>query len=279
MLLPARVTRLNASDTADAAALHGAVSVLSVRGPSDRVGHQVWVWRPPGEDSATTPVLYFLHGYPGGAGDAFDNGAARLFDGLLEQGYPPFVFASVDGNGERHSDSEWADSWDGNDQVMARVVDAAIPAVEGTHMRDAGHRAIAGFSMGGYGAMNIAMHNPGLFGQEVSIAGYYVTNDLSGMFNGVPALLAANTPLAHPAWADGMRVLLAEDADDQLTLVKGQAVQMARQLRAAGVPVTVSITPGTHSWDYAMSALRSAIDFLYDGWRTAAINAAPWPPP
>ena len=51
-------------------------------------------------------------------------------------------------------------------------------------MRDAAHRAIAGFSMGGYGAMNIAMQNPGVFGQVVSIAGYFVVNDLSGMFGG-----------------------------------------------------------------------------------------------
>jgi S-formylglutathione hydrolase FrmB len=38
--------------------------------------------------------------------------------------------------------------------------------------------------MGGYGAMNIAMQNPGVFGQVVSIAGYFVVNDLSGMFGG-----------------------------------------------------------------------------------------------
>jgi alpha/beta superfamily hydrolase len=59
--------------------------------------------------------------------------------------------ASVDGNGER-------------------LAAAAIPAVEGTHMRDTAHRAIAGFSMGGYGAVKIAMRNQGAFGQVVSIA-------------------------------------------------------------------------------------------------------------
>ena len=50
---------------------------------------------------------------------------------------------------------------------MDRMTDAAILAVEGTHMRDAAHRAIAGFSMGGYGVMNIAMQNRGVFGQVV----------------------------------------------------------------------------------------------------------------
>lgn len=279
MLLPAGVTTLSASDTANVAALRGTVSVLQVRGPADLSPHPVWVWRPPGPDSAQLPVLYFLHGYPGGGGDVFGEGAARLLDGLLEQGYPPFVFASVDGNGERHSDTEWADSYDGTEQVMARVVDGAIPAVEGSHMRDAAHRAIAGFSMGGYGAMNIAMQSPGLFGQEVSIAGYYVTNDLSGMFGGRGGVLRQNTPLAHPSWASGMQVYLAEDASDPFPLIRGQAAQMAARLRAAGVPVTVSVAPGTHSWAYAISALRSAFTFLYNNWRTAATTTTvTWPP-
>ena len=279
MLLPAGVTTLSASDTANVAKLRGTVSVLQVRGPADLSPHPVWVWRPPGPDSAQLPVLYFLHGYPGGGDDVFGEGAARLLDGLLEQGYPPFVLASVDGNGERHSDTEWANSYDGSEQVMARVVDGAIPAVEGSHMRDAAHRAIAGFSMGGYGAMNIAMQSPGLFGQEVSIAGYYVTNDLSGMFGGRGGVLRQNTPLDHPSWASGMRVYLAEDASDPFPLIRGQAPQMAARLRAAGVPVTVSITPGTHSWSYAISALRSAFAFLYNNWRTAATTTSfTWPP-
>jgi len=33
------------------------------------------------------------------------------------------------------------------------------PAVEGAHRRDACHRAIFGFSMGGYGAMNLAQRH------------------------------------------------------------------------------------------------------------------------
>jgi enterochelin esterase-like enzyme len=272
ILLPAGVTRLDASDTSDVAALRGTVSVLEIRGPADHQPHPVWVWRPPGPDSAQIPVLYFLHGYPGQASDPFKEGIAAVLDRLLEEGYPPFVFASVDGNGERHSDTEWANSWNGDEQVMSRVVDAAIPAVEGSHMRDAAHRAIAGFSMGGYGAMNIAMQVPGLFGQEVSMAGYYVVNDLSDMFGNRPAVIALNTPSAHPSWARGMRVLLDEDASDPYPLIRGQAAWMGGLLRRAGVSVQVHIQPGTHSWAYAIAALKYAFTFLYDGWRTAAMT-------
>jgi S-formylglutathione hydrolase FrmB len=272
MVLPSGVTRLAGSDTIETAGLRGTVSVLQIRGPSDERPHPVWVWRPPGPDSATIPMLYFLHGYPGSASDPFTAGLARTLNGLLQQGYPPFVFASVDGNGERHADTEWANAADGSDQVMDRVVDAAIPAVEGTHMRDAAHRAVAGFSMGGYGAVNIAMQNPGVFGQVVSIAGYFVVNDLSGMFGDRPALVARNAPSGHPWKARGTRVLLDEDGSDPSPLIRGQAAWMGGLLRRYGVPVTVHVQPGTHDWAYAMSALRYSFTFLADNWRQAAAN-------
>jgi enterochelin esterase-like enzyme len=198
MALPSGVTRLAGSDTTHPAGLRGTVTVLQLRGPSDKQAHQVWVWRPPGPDSAAIPVLYFLHGYPGSARDPFAGGLARVLNRRLREGYPPFVFASLDGNGERRQDTEWADSRDGSDLVMDRVDGAAIPAVEGTHMRDAAHRAVAGFSMGGYGAMNVAMRSPGVFGQVVSIAGYFVVSDPSGMFGGSAPVIAQNTPSAHP---------------------------------------------------------------------------------
>jgi S-formylglutathione hydrolase FrmB len=253
MVLPSGVTRLASSDTTDPAGLRGTVSVLQIRGPSDTQALPVRVWRPPGPDSATIPVLYFLPGDPGPARDLFTVGLAEVLNRRLREGYPPFVVASVDGNGERHPDPEWANSRDGRDLVMDRVADAAIPAVEGTHMRDAAHRAIAGFSMGGYGAMNIAMQHPGVFGQVVSIAG--------------------NIPSAHPCQARGMRVLLDEDASEGDPLIRGQAARMGALLRSCGVPVTVRVQPGTHDRAYATTALRQAFTFLTGNWRQAAADS------
>src|ERR1700678_1185314 len=89
MILPSGVRRLASSDTLEAAGQHGTVSVLEIRGPSDRQLHPVWVWRPPGPDSATIPVLYFLHGYPGTAQDPFAHGLAQALNKLLADGPPP----------------------------------------------------------------------------------------------------------------------------------------------------------------------------------------------
>ena len=275
MVLPAGVTRLASSDVQNYAALHGTVRVLSVRGPADRKPFGVWVWRPPGPDSASIPVIYLLHGYPGGAKDAFSNGLAAILNRRLEEGYPPVVVACPDGNGEHHSDTEWANSWDGSDQVMSRVVSSDVAAVEGTQRRPAWRRVIAGFSMGGYGAMNIAMQNPGAFGQVVSISGYFVINDLSGMFDDKPAVMARNDPSAHPAEARGMNIVLEEDAHDPLSLVRGQAAWMAGLLRKAGVPATLRIMPGSHSWSYALRALQDSFTYLDDYWQRNAARQAP----
>jgi S-formylglutathione hydrolase FrmB len=132
--------------------------------------------------------------------------------------------------------------------------------------------------MGGYGAMNIAMQNPGVFGQVVSIAGYFVVNDLSDMFGDLPSVIAKNTPSKHPARARGMHVLLDEDASDPYSLIGGQAAWMGKLLREYGVPVTVHIQPGTHDWAYAMRALGYSFGFLAGNWRQAAAAETGWNP-
>lgn len=270
MIIPAGVTRLANSDARDFADMTGTVSVLYVRGPADTKPSPVWVWRPPGQDSASVPVVYLLHGYPGQASDAFGSGLAALLNKRLREGYEPFVVACPDGNGEHHSDTEWANSANGTDQVMSRVIDAVLPAVEGKYRRPASLRVIAGFSMGGYGAMNIAMQHPKVFGTVVTIAGYFVINDLSGMYGGKASVQAQNDPSAHPRWARGMRVILEEDSDDPLPLVRGQATWMGALLAKAGVPAVVRIMPGAHSWAYALRALNDSLSYVDQYWQQAA---------
>ncbi|HUK67539.1 MAG TPA: alpha/beta hydrolase-fold protein [Streptosporangiaceae bacterium] len=276
MIMPSGVTPLAKSDVwSFSEHSHGIVQQLRVRGPDDAQWHSVWVWRPPGPDSALIPVLYFLHGNPGGPGDAFDHGLVQILDERLEQGYPPFVVACPDGNGDSHWDTEWADAADGSDMVESRLLDAVIPAVEGADRRDPARRAIAGFSMGGYGAMNIALRHPNLFGQIVSIAGYFHVDDTAGMFAGRQSLMAANSPDLHINMARGKRILLEEDRSDDIAVIRGQAARFAALLDRAHIPVTSRITAGRHNWTYAIGALAGALDFLATGWVQVAARDMP----
>src|SRR5207245_2907553 len=91
-------------------------------------------------------------------------------------------------------DTEWANSADGADPLETFVTTAVTHAVEGAHPRPARLRTIAGVSMGGYGAMNIGLHQPTLYGQIVSVSGYFHIDDPDKVFAGNRKLEAANSP-------------------------------------------------------------------------------------
>jgi S-formylglutathione hydrolase FrmB len=45
---------------------------------------------------------------------------------------------------------------------------------------------------------------------------------------------------------------------------------MARLLRAAGVPATLHILPGSHTWRHALRAFQDSLTYLDADWQQAA---------
>jgi S-formylglutathione hydrolase FrmB len=262
-------TAARAASSPSAARVSGAGTVQLLELPSgdaDGKTREVWVYRPAVPDSVDLPVVYFLHGYPGSDLDV----AGIDLDGLLDQqfaaGAAPFVVAVPNGQSAIHPDTEWADSVDGEVGVETFITSAAIPAVEGANRRDAAHRAIAGFSMGGYGAANLAEHHPDLFGQLVSIAGYYHIDDLSGMGAGSPGWEDAYSPDRHVAGLAGTRTLLIVDAQESDPLIKGEGARFAALQRAGGQSPTFVVAPGSHSWSMVAGQVPAIVAFLDAGW-------------
>lgn len=216
----------------------------------------VLVYRPPVPDSARLPVVYFLHGLPGQPSDAVRAGLVAEAAALAAAGHP-FVLAAPDGNGYR-SDTEWADSADGRDRLESFLLDRVIPAVEGGARRTAALRGIIGFSMGGYGAANIALRNPAVFGAWGSVSGYFHVDDPDGVFGGSAAVEAANSPDRLAASARGQGIVLTEGASDPTKLVHGEAARMAGLLRAAGADPVLQVLPGEHD----IGLTRPALDVL-----------------
>ena len=91
------------------------------------------------------PVLYFLHGFPGGGDNIGHGPTAANFNAQICAGAAPFILVAPDGNAVPHADTEWADAADGRFDVESWVTGPLIDAVEGAHRRPAGLRAIAGF--------------------------------------------------------------------------------------------------------------------------------------
>ncbi|HJT59967.1 MAG TPA: alpha/beta hydrolase-fold protein, partial [Ktedonobacteraceae bacterium] len=109
------------------------------------------------------PTLYLLHGSPGGDGDWFTAGKAdQSADTLIALGkIPELILILPDGNGRRGQTSEWGNSFDSRQNIETYVADDLVKYVDSRYrtIADAAHRAIAGLSMGGFGAMNIAIHH------------------------------------------------------------------------------------------------------------------------
>lgn len=246
------------------------LSQIHVTDPADHRTYGVYVWRPNVPETRTLPVLYFLHGVPSDPKSLIEGeGLAQQAASYVAHGGTPFVLAVPDGNGSHHDDTEWANAADGSDRIEDRLLDEVIPAVEGPHARDARHRAIAGFSMGGYGSMNLALRHPDVFGAVASISGYFHVDDPSHMFGDRADLIAANRPDRNLAAARRLRIFLSAAEDDDNPVIKGEPQRFKKLLDDAGVPADLVVRPGSHDWDYVRSVLPEAFGFLAQGWARA----------
>lgn len=121
------------------------------------------LYLPPGygqDASACYPVLYLLHGANGAFEDSGWDAYYPLLDALTAQGaIPPLIaVAPVAGN------SYWVDS-DRFGPYETAVIKGLISHIDANYstLADRGHRFIAGFSMGGFGALRYSLVYPQLF--------------------------------------------------------------------------------------------------------------------
>ena len=217
-------------------------------------------------DSSDLPVVYFLHGYPGTQDDLAAAGFPALLDAAFAAGAAPFVVVAPNGRSDLHPDTEWADSTDGKVKLDTFITQTLIPAVEGDHPRDRAHRAIAGHSMGGYGAMNLGLRHPDLFGQIVSIAGYYHIDDPDLMGGNTPAWAEDNSPDQHVAAGAGSRILLIADAEEHDRLIIGEALRYQALAQADGQTPAYVLAPGGHTWAMVAGQIPTIVTFLDAGW-------------
>ena len=135
------------------------------------------VYLPAGYASTTTryPVLYLLHGNDQPDTAFLQVGLQGALDRLIaHHAIPPLIAVMIQGGPGANN---WRNSSDGQYESyvleVQQLVDRLLPTVAA---RDA--RAIAGDSMGGYGAMNLALSNPYRFSVVESWLGFF--NGLEG---------------------------------------------------------------------------------------------------
>lgn len=123
------------------------------------------VYLPPSYETSTKayPVVYYLHGF-GDSARAFVVSAKKQLDEMFADGTDEFILVGIDGNnksgGSFYVNSPVTGSFE--DYVTQEVV-AYIDSSYRT-LAAAASRGLCGFSMGGFGTVNLALKHPDIYG-------------------------------------------------------------------------------------------------------------------
>jgi enterochelin esterase-like enzyme len=202
---------------------------------------------PPGYASTTDryPVLYLLHGNNQLASAFLQIGLQGELDRLIARHeIPPIIAVMIQGG---RGANNWRDSgaqkYESYVLEVQELVDRTLPTLAA---RDA--RAIAGDSMGGYGAMNVALSHPERFAAVESWLGF---------FNGLDHELRADRPLLKRL---GLSAFVYGGSSDTIADPSEDA-PFAAELRAAGARAHSAVYAGGHSLETIEAHLPSMLAF------------------
>jgi S-formylglutathione hydrolase FrmB len=197
------------------------------------------------------PTLYLLHGAPGVEVDWFAAGDANQSADLLiaHHEIAELILVLPDGNGRPGETSEWGNSFDGRQNMETFVAVDLVHDVDAKYrtIAEPAYRGIGGLSMGGFGAMNIAVHHPDVFGFVISLGGYYTAE--GSVWGNNAAYIRANSsqdtlPGDPLAW--NLHIFLGVATKDQPYAV--DALRFTQVLERLHIPYRLDVEPGYHSW-------------------------------
>ena len=264
----------------------GSLRSFAVWSPAVGRAQPVYVYLPPGYDPSRRPgypVLYLLHGNPGGPG-SFVGGvpAGPTEDGLLARGrMRPTILVMPLGGPNTTTETSWANGI-GADSAWETFLARDVVGWVDNHfdaLPNASDRGIAGLSDGGYGALDIALHHPGEFGVVESWAGYeYADPAETSVYGDDPRVLAYDSPAeALPGEAATLRragtffwiTVGWKDAE------RFDNVQFASELAAAHLASTSTVVAGSHLPSFYRSILPSAFEAASEHFGVLARSTGP----
>jgi S-formylglutathione hydrolase FrmB len=230
------------------------------------------------EPARRYPVLYFLHDGYGDVRTLQRRGvAAALFERMADGRLPEFLVVAPGGEG-----SWFSDFHDGSYRYETFLIQDLPREIAARYRVRSGaaSRAITGISMGGYGALKLALKHPDLYGAVSSLSGalipfepedlarynWFARWTLKRVFGKDPRnnsfeandvwRILAGLNFRRPPFAAHLRAGAQDDYG-----LHGVAAQFGAFLTEHGVPATVVLEPGGHDWNY---------------WRRAMLSIAEW---
>ena len=248
------------------------------------------VYLPDGYESSqrSYPVVYLLHGFSDDEIGWIQFGeASEIADkGIAEGAFPSCILVIPDGKV-----SWYCNSFDGKDRWEDMFINELIPFVEKQYRIRAKKefRAVAGLSMGGYGALGLSMRNPDLFSSCIALSSgtfsdqeittqsddtyhtYFKNifgNDLKGDARLTDAW-KANSPLhlIHTVSAEKLKgIRFYIDCGDDDFLYKGNSL-LHIGMRELNIPHEYRVRNGSHSWSYWRTGLYDGLKFAGEKFR------------
>jgi S-formylglutathione hydrolase FrmB len=227
----------------------GVIPDPHIRGPVP----STFVYLPPHAlDGGRYPVLYLLHGLPGSAWEyIYSLRLARTADRLIAAGHVrPFIVVIPQAGLGGHYGGEWTGIWE------RHVVRSVIPWVDAhlPTLADPADRAIAGLSAGGYGAVDIALRHPTVFGSIESWGGYFHPRRDGTLAYADSTELAAHDPVAlvrdvAPVLREQKTRFFLSSGPSHGDVYESDTIGFADELRDLGFAPTLWLTgDGARMW-------------------------------
>jgi len=220
---------------------HGAMSLVWY--PSSVTGtlRRMHVYTPPGyTGKEKLPVLYLFHGAGGSDDDWATKGrAGAILDNLIaEKKAVPMIVVMTAGHVNRDFQMSRGPSSLLDDKFDDDIVKVVIPYIDAHYatLTDRGHRAIAGFSMGGFQAITIAFAHPELFD--------YLGIFSSGWFEPMRKGIAQKELETYKASGKPFKLIWVNAGKLDLALANSQA--SVELMRSSGLTPEVHESEGFH---------------------------------
>lgn len=229
------------------------------------------------------PVLYLLHGYSDDETGWIQFGEANVIadKGIAEGAFPSCIIIIPDGKV-----SWYCNTFDGKDRWEDMFIKELIPFVEKEYRirSKKEFRAIAGLSMGGYGALGLAMRNPDLFSSCVAMSSgtfsdeeiiqqpekqynTYFKNIYGNNLKGdarISEAWKATSPLhlIHTVPAEKLKgIRFYIDCGDDDFLYKGNSL-LHIGMRDLNIAHEYRVRNGAHEWSYWRTGLYDGLKFI-----------------
>jgi S-formylglutathione hydrolase FrmB len=259
----------------------GRAECLSVSSKILGRGVPYCVLLPPSYDSEKArryPVLYLLHGLGDDEQMLIRSGGFNLVEDLWERHQiSEFVIATPAGGA-----SFYINSLDGRNRYEDFFLQEFVSKIERRYRAKPGRafRALAGISMGGYGALHLAFQHPELFASVGAHSGALLERlpavagsdsrqtARSRIFAGVfgapldPTFWRKNDPLtiARTANLAGLHIYFDCGSQDDFGFESG-AADLDKILVSRHVPHEFHLYPGGHNWVYFAEHLPALLKF------------------